>query len=117
MLIGDVLIELDARKAVAIAQRTLVALRHIGLVIGFATEVELVLGARIVHLQGMEVLVIWRGGPNRQLARVIAVATELIVDAQPACVAASNKGSCLAIAAHIAKVTFRWNGRSHRNGS
>lgn len=82
MLIGDVLVELYAREAIAIAQRTLVTLRHIGLHIGFATEVELEFGARIVHLQWMEVLVIRRGsGTGCQLARVIAIATELIVDA------------------------------------
>lgn len=82
MLVRDVLVELAVREAIALAQRTLVALRHIGLHIGLAAEVKLVLVARVVHLKRMEILVLERGaGGIGQLARVVAAATELIIDA------------------------------------
>lgn len=117
MLIRDMLIEFYARQAIALAQGALVALRHIGLHIGFASKVELVLVAGVVHLQGMEILVLHRSpGGIIQLPRVVAIATDLIIDAQPAGIATSSKGGGLAIDAHVAKVTLGRIGGSHRKG-
>lgn len=111
MRIRNMIVEIPARKSQLIAERALVALRHRRLRVGLAGKVELILGACIVHLQGMVILVLRRLG---QLARIVAPAADLIANAHPAGIATSGKGSCMAIGANVAEMAFRrlngcWN--------